>query len=536
MGFNIWLAGRLLDKSEYDTANDSQIVVRQNDGSEAVFSFASDIRFYGQAAQDIRSQIINATNPYISSLEVILRSDCCSNFEFVGSIDYSSVRWCERGKDRCYVEAAIKDESEISKKISCLKNTVISSRASIDGSITTQGEDTYRNALYFDFCAESRPKSFYVTFLLISIFVVQALSVPLFIAGLLIGNVRMVRNYIIEKASGCGKKLKAPFVHSYLNNICQLCGLGLQSTLFSPGGFLHNLVRADINFRNEASTVLEANDEYQNFNKPSLTATQFLDSLKEFNIGYRINGQFLQVERKDQLQSSVFADYTGVRESDIISLCFNYDDEKPFAGRFYRYPTDHSDKVSNQLTDEYSYLANYNIPFNPILRGVDQRTFQYHFFVYGSDFRVDSALKTIANLIPFSNTLFGLNQDNIIMQTETRSFPVLGIWDGSSATTSARCQRISTSQGFLYNHQLTARPAAYDTLYNKLLYIDDNRISGLRSIINFTLVASFNCQDLANLGNAQTVKFLRNGNVVTGEIQEIQVDLNRNELTIIGKC
>lgn len=546
MSYLIYLNGRQLQSDEYSGAQGATFTVRQADSSgEAAFSFSATIAFSGQAANELRAAIIEAANPFAASIGVEVHDDCCDTLIFKGRITHQSVSWCEVSPNgSCVVEASISEDTSQSAALACLKSTVISSTKSIDGRITSQGPDEFRGSLYFDYCTEARPASFQYTLVVIAATYLLTTGILLYLLSTVARPVRDALNRLQDRLLGCGKKIKAPFVHSYLANACKLCGLGLDAPLFNPSGFLHNLVRVDMPYKGDARTRLGADEQYFVFNRPSLTVAEFLDTFKPFNIEWLLDGNTLRIDRKDRIAGGLIADLT-TRESDIIRLCFSVEDKQLWAGRYYRWPNDQSDKVANQLAQEYSGLIDYNKPvFNPVLSGVQTIDLGYGFLIQNNTYLAESTYNELQN-VGVVTAAFNVPTDSIIAQTETRGYPALGIWDGGSLSdpkidaypfklmdTSVVPPPfvVTTPSGPITFPSPTLRP----NLYSELLAIDEPRNNPPR-LFPFELEFMYQCDDL-NAVRGKTVRFTKGGNVVTGYVEQVEINPNSRTMTITGKC
>lgn len=543
MSFIVVLDGRTLSDNEHDGAQGATITYRQSDGQDSAFSLSSEITFFGTAASQIKAAIIDSASPLSSRLSVVVKDDCCDDLLFEGLITFETVSWYEYeagSSVKCVVSASIKDGSQESAYLACLKNTVISSTTSVDGLRSSLGPDEYRQSLYLGFCTEARPKSFQLTMFYIAALVTNALISVTSFLGLFIRAYRQVLNNIQNAIMGCGKLVKAPFVHSYLSNICTLCGLGLDSPIFGQGGFLHNLTRTDIPFKVSAGTQSEANTDYWRFNRPSLTATEFLDSFKAFNIDWTLDGARLIVDRKDRISPNLLADLSN-RVGDIISINYSANNSaKLWAGRFYRWPDDQSDKVANQLVNEFSFLKNYNVPFNPDMRGVNTVTFEYAFWIYNDMNGVESAYNTFASVVPsFLYNLYGVPTHTLIAQTETRSYPILGLWTGQGAELNQIPLKTIDLNDPTFQVPYTIGGVTFPpnapspNLYSELLYIDDTRLNAAKYTA-FEAVFTYNCQDIANI-RAKSIILPKNGSTATGFIDEVVINPNDRTITVTGK-
>ena len=542
MSYLIYFNSRLLDPSEYDGSKSLSIILRrENEEGQAAFSFSSALDFSGQAYEEIKNQVLNVANPAQAFILVRIEDACCVSLAFNGRITLDAIeRVCEaKAGTTCRITATIQIDNPISAALNCLKSVAISSRENLDGTITSNGEDE-RPAAHYAYCMETRPK--FNQLLLMSLSVVANITVLLVLIPLfpVLRAVRPVVQFLTRIASGCGNVVKAPFIDGYIRNVCKLCGLNRNDTIFDPltNGPFRFLTRIDMPFKGGANTVFQASNEYRNFNRPSLTLDQLLDTFKPINILWRLEdtaqGPTLRIFAKGNNNPPILLDLRN-RQSDVISQCYTFEEKQLFAGRLYRYQQDQSDKVTNQLTPFFSDLKDYNRPvYNPILRGIETVEFLYSVPAYSDDYRVDSAINNFRRLFPsFAANYLGLPNQTMIMQTETKSSPMLANYDGFSPLESAVCQNFFDSSGRLYNGTLTMQNKPYPTLGSLFLEIDNpNSQSVVRQ--NFEVIFTYQCQDLINLGLYRSVLLLKDGQNASGEIEELSINPSAREITLKG--
>ena len=112
---------------------------------------------------------------------------------------------------------------------------------------------------------------------------------------------------INDNLVGCGRKHKAPFLHSYMNNLCEVCGLTLQSQIFSLGGVFHNLTRLDAaqyEGKRQDSNIEQA----YNDNKPNLNGLQFLETLRDLGFDWEVRNGMLKIDPQGDLPGDVWFD------------------------------------------------------------------------------------------------------------------------------------------------------------------------------------------------------------------------------------
>ena len=118
------------------------------------------------------------------------------------------------------------------------------------------------------------------------------------------------------------------------------------------------------------------------------------------------------------------------------------------------------------------------------------------------------------------------------------------IWAGISDQDSARILRYPSAQlqnTFDYNIDFWVKEnyqdgngIARDTLYQRFFYIDNPRVSGIKTR-NYTLQIVANCELLRTLSVDKTIQLPLMGVSVSATIDEIQFNSNTYQFIITGK-
>jgi hypothetical protein len=566
MGLDIQviLNGVLLNDDEFDGTADSKITIRQKDKEGLAFSYGNNLQLYGRARDIVFDNVINTASPFTSFITIVLRDKCCKDelganlIIFEGKIGFGDVKWCEKD---CFIDVSFEDNSKLARQITCIKNTPIILRESLDGSRTSAGEDEAKSAVYYKYCVEGKSsvlawmRLFFVTITLGSLFPIILIfsNIVLIINGIISfinlfgANIPLIntvlqdpiqlQNTIYNNVIGCNRKHKAPFVFAYIRNVCRLCGLNLQSTLFNPGGPYHNLTHLNIPFRRGAFTTPKADEIFITENFPSFTLTQFLAQFATLNIDFSIEGDNLVVERKDYFSSNIWIDFS-TRQSDIIELCYEFGDEGPKAGRIYEYQEDASDIGEEANRFWGGPVVDYNKPtFNPNLKGVDTVSIPFSPTRFIDD-NFGSVLYQFRN----SPSLKPLIDDNImLLMNGSASSPKLLMWDPSTNKEEAGVQKIILPSGRgAYNVDAWMRSdigqifPSQQNFYTRLLYIDDPRESIIKRQ-NYEIVFEYSCDDLRSFEFGSRIKLLQGGGVVVGTVENIEIDYQRKQIKITGK-
>lgn len=556
----------VLNDDEFDGTRDSRVTIRQRDKSGLAFSYGNNLQFYGRARDIIFSEIINSPNPNTTFIPVVLKDKCCKDDNgdfltiFEGKIGRGDVKWCE---GQCWIDASFEDNSELAQKLICINNTPIILRESLDGSVTSDGEDEGKSAVYYKYCIEGKSsviawlRLFFVTITVGSLFpVIIVISFIIVIINGIIAFLNLfganitpinqtlqdpiqLTNTIYNNVIGCNRKHKAPFVYSYITNVCKLCGLNLRSSLFEAGGAYHNLTHLNIPFRRGAFDTAKADEIFITENFPSFTLSQFLDQFKTLNIDYSVEGGDLVVERKDYFNNQIWIDFTS-RLGDIVKdgLCYEFNDESPKAGRIYEYQEDASDIGEEANRFWGGNVVDYNKPvYNPNLKGVDTVIIPFAPTRFIDD-NFGSVLYGFRN----SPGLATIIPDNVMLLANgTASTPKLLMWDPSTPKDGGGVQKIVLPSGrAAYNVDAWLRSdidqifAGQDNLYTRLLFIDDPRETALKRQ-NYELTFAYNCEDLRTFSFGARVRFMQSGNIVIGTVEELEIDYQKKQIRLKGK-
>jgi len=571
--------GILQNPDDIDGALSSSFTLRKKDqGGNSAFSYSPDLSLSGAAATYVRTKIINAAIPTLEQISVKIYSDCCADANgnelllFNGKIEGSEVSYCEYPCDE--ITVSLVDDSDDGKAIACLKSILIwDKKPKFDGSGTSLGENAYRTSRFTSYCIDLRPGFLQEIILIFGFLFIVILTPIIFIVATLVtvinviitvvnafgGNIDLIGgdinfyddalvfiNLLQELVVGCGFKHKTPFVHSYLRNMCDLCGLNLQSSLFNPGGYYHNTMQLDAPYvpGRKVTTKILRNWEK---NKPNTNGLQYLEAMKDWNIAWSISGGVLHVEREDYEFGTLWFDLRNIAKEDIGTLCFSYSTEKPPAYGEYLYSKDGVDNTGDEVVDGWTDIVfDWNIPVNPAQSGLKQTTLFYS----AGQFREDSNRDDVSALDkPIYNVAFPILADYegaLLMEKGVCGFPKWLVWDGVSPQDDARILRYPTASTtepgtFDYNVNWWIKSTyrdgnniQRDTAYQALFEIDDPRITGIKQL-NYTLSLYADCDILKGMSADRFIIIPVNGVYKNATIEEIEYNSNTYLITITGK-
>ena len=550
--------------------------IRFEDGSGvAAFSFTGELTFYGDAYEVIRSQIIANPAPHLVRIPIQIFPDNCPDQPFIGFIEGSNVDWCELNTDSnpCSAKAQVIDGSQLAEKMACIKNTIIWAKKEKFGSTElSAGEDAFRKSRYLTYCVEMRPRALQ-EFIMLQYLYLRTIFLPLiFSFALIISVINFIINAVntipflpniplidfdgnddtgvfsefrnlldlaADLVTGCGAKHKAPFVHSYIQNVCDVCGLSLQSSLLSPGGTYHNLMRLDAAQYASKPGATEAKIE-QNYtdNKPNLNGGQLLDGLRQdLNWDWWLEGTTLRIEPMGVVEGLTWVEQgAGIT---VKNICLKTTDETVKAYGVYEYLQDAADNASNEVRNDWGAVIDWNQPPNSIQRGALQRTLPYSAALFRKDNQGDSTLPIdkplYNNSIAFPNLAKWKNV--LVLSKAVSSQPKLLLWDGTSPQDDARVERWAAGSLWDYNARMWLRAShpSGQTLYQTSFNLTDNpRVSGVQ-LRTFTMEVCVDCDQIATAPKARNVKFYIQGVLKTGRITEIAINYKTMTAVITGK-
>jgi len=536
------------------TQSASFVFRRKTEGGESAFSFAPELSLTGAAYDYVRQQIINAPNPNLAKIDVEIYDTCCTGgtgsprLLFQGRIEGADVRWCT--VPTCQVDVTIIDNSQDAEAIRCLKNHFPFDTQNRDGSITTIGYNTFRYAPDINYCDDLKPSSMREAMLIFGIWL-SAIAIPLQIVFSILNvisglNINILQD-IAELVRGCNGKHLAPFVDSQLRNLCLLCNLNYQSSLFALGGYYHNTVRLDTPYIPNTKNPITAYET----NKPNLNGVQFLDQFKQLNIDWRVLNGSLIVERKDFFNGVEWFDISTIPESQILSICYDSTGDKPAAYAEYMYARDGVDGSGDEVLPKWSDRAiDWNPTNNPIQIGLFSKTLTFGAAQFRDDFYandVNPIDKVIYQAILPAEPVDIYHA--MFLTRGTTSFPkLLNLSSVEYDTSSSSNTLINRGYGLvdrlsapdsksIYNYKWHIKEQPYtdsfgntfNTAYQTLLEIDDPRATTTKTR-KVTLSITADC-NLLNTLDVDKYITTPEGQV---EIKEITYDTNNNSLTISG--
>ena len=563
----IYFDGIPQDLDNFNGTESASFVFRRKDElGDSAFSFAPELTVVGSTYDYIKQQIINAPNPNIAGIEVLVYDTCCLNADgsdrllFTGKIEGGSVRWCTF--PTCEAQVTLVDNSQDALAIKCLKehfpwSTRNTTGLNIPNPATiftdTLGYDEFRVASNMYYCNDPKPAAMQEALMIIGIFIF-IVGAPIFgllqLGNIIAGNGQNIFENLSNFIVGCGRRHLTPFLDSQFRNLCKLCNIGYQSSLFDVGGYYHNTVRLDASY--VPGLLAYPWEPFENYddNKPNLNGIQFLDALKEFNIEWRVVNGVLQIERKDYFSGVEWFNTEVLDENQLLSVCYESLGERPKSYAEYEYIKDGVDNSGDEVARRWvDRVINWNGTSNPQQSGLFSKKLTYS----AAQFRDDWSAPDVNPIDKsFYVTFYPFVQDAenrwaMFLTKGISSFPkLINIQSvvGQNLTPAyfnrgyAVPDLISMSNGkFLFNYRwhiksnpiVDANGQSYDTAYQKLFFIDDPRLTTVKTR-KVTISVTADC-DLLDTLDVDKYITTEQGQV---QITEITYDTNNNSLTIQG--
>jgi len=559
-GLLIYFDGIPQDLDNFNGSESASFVFRRKDeAGDSAFSFAPELTVVGDTYEYIKQQIINAPNPNIAGIEVLIYDTCCLNADgsdrllFTGKIEGGSVRWCTF--PTCEAQVTVVDNSVDAEAIRCLKEHFpwSTSNTTEPNPFYTLGYDEFRFAPWMYYCNDPKPAAIQEAIMILGIFVF-IVGTPIFallqLGNIIAGNGQNIFEDLTNLIVGCGRRHVTPYLDSQFKNLCKLCRIGYQSSLFDVGGYYHDTVRMDAAY--VPGIRAYPWEQFNNYddNKPNLNGIQFLDQLKQLNIEWRVVNGVLQIERKDYFAGVEWFNTDNLQPDQLLSICYESLPERPASYAEYEYSLDGVDNSGDEVRNKWvNRVIDWNTSNNPQQSGLFSKKLLYA----AAQFRDDWAAPDVNPIDkPFYTTFYPLAQDAentaaMFISKGVLTYPKLV---NLKLVAGAVISNVDLRRGVaipdvilmsngkkLYNYKwhikenpiVDSSGQSYDTAYQRLFYIDDPRLTSVKTR-KVTISISADCDLLTTLDIDKYVTTPQ-GQV---QITEITYDTNNNSLTIQG--
>ena len=537
---------------------------RKNEEGQFAISFTGELMFTGTDFDYVYSKLVTDPQAINNSIILLFVDDCCENKEYRFLIKPESLKWCDGS---CEITANAVEFTPDSQAYACLENTLI-----------WDNYNGFKSASHpkVKYCLEYRPSLMQDALLIIGLFTVfgattilaMFATILLPLIGLINAVVAFVNglgaslnsitiggfsdpiaifNYLKnlfettngQLIAGCGYEHPSPLVRSYLSNVCNKCGIGIESSIFNdPTNDYYNLIyfsapikSGRINNPYFVKPIVPFIDD----NQPIHNGKTFVEEIiQPFNGKYDINNGVLRIHRRDFFENQIpFFDATTYDPNKIIRQCYEWSKKRRPAYADIGYQKDAIDWCGSEATSRWSDIIEWNNPVNPIQKGAHTKLFPYS----AARFRDDKIERDV--LSDYSWMPYGIGQaiqDNsnaMIMNSGTSFTPKLLIWDGADIN-NATIARNYGDKGYgpnaSVNYPMWVDANLSGNLYDRYWFIDNPRNANF-SGYDYTIEVVWDCTLLNSVDINGTIKTSKG---LSKSIDSIEYDYSRSVLIFKG--
>lgn len=565
--FQLNCTGGWVDYSNFVNVSGLKIIKSLDEQNDPQKNTTGEIECWGDAYTFINTNLIDSVNLYSNAICVkVTDTDCGLVHNF--KLETKQLKWCDG--ESCKINMTL---IEYNPLLDCIKNTVISDNTNGEFQAFPVSGNPHPRFRYCDVIKPTFFFGFIVTFVnSIDFFILSLNLVLLSFFGPLLATINAFFGtsydppqipYTATSLLGCNRLFPAPFVRTYIDNACTLCGVTVDDTtdpiFHTVDGVYYD--SALLTAYTTKGVKQSSTQDYIVNNRPSWTLFDTMSKLK-----MPMNGRFflknnieLHFNRKDLISAQLWgptpiidvsttgADYVNL----LGNVCYSWNGEGKPSRINMKYSTDASDNIGNELLCRFNgeYITpggnpNYNTPVEKITPDFGAMSF----VVDGKDTLWD------ANLIySVGNVLAGTNLEGVLKtQGDTLQLAKLIVWDGDSMTDSRPIKTlwsfftgiqafsddvgafppISASDLHNYNFPFSFDPDAYPIISGQNLW-DFHQIdipsAGKKTNISF----DFKLQGCCQYNALEIYMGVQLENDI-GEIESIEIDKGNNTVTIKG--
>lgn len=501
-------------------------------------SASGTLSIEGDAYQLLKKWLIDDISAPLNSVDIKIVHEGCG--EYLGyTIKSTDLTWCENSI--CSFDVTLKQKDEA---LNCIRSTMIADNYAHR---FEDGNGISIKHPRFSYCNEIRPNGmlvvqwfnmavmtmFLITFMMPFIIVYNTVIVPTvnsiiwvlhkiedalnaipgvnvsfnipnYLDPISAGDIKDAIAQMFLEAAGCGRLHPAPLIRTYIDNVCEKCGVKVdadsapifyaqQMQVQSSDGkagwrenphymacyFNAPVKRGIRRYRNLGIGALigysdlNMDDYYIQDNRPLHTLDTFLDELKGlYNAEWRIktitkNGRtepYLFFQRKDYYTGAQsgyiydFSENSADRTKLLKGICYEWNERKTPAYVEGIYEADALDSCANEAKNQMNGFVSFgNVDANPTFEGKMDKKVAFG----ATKFRLDGAstdyifdaLQVIINSQLLTGFMLGFAKDIIyppvhdyadyalLLKDETCTLPKVLIWEPGSGVDNAMCQR-----------------------------------------------------------------------------------------------
>lgn len=419
-------------------------------------SVTAEIEAFADAYLELKANLIDSASRYSNFYVIqITDTDCGDVFTYF-KVEDKSLRWCDNGECRLQMTLL-----EYHPELDCMYQTLIADNTS--GEFQSYPASGYIHPR-FRYCDVVKPTFFYYYIIYFSSIVsaaITAINIALFavfsiitwVVNLLGGNwtVPSIGYGFAEDILGCNRGHPAPLLRTYIDNVCNKCGLSVTNTSM-PIIYAETIAGYDNPYYysclmtgyTKKGVDMDGGKDYIPNNQPSWTLNQLLSKIKLlFNARWLIYSGVIYFERKDLIGELVYGstptiDLSGADAEYLLDdVCYEFNGRGKPKNIIFKYGVDATDKIGNELLSRFngwyedtSGNKNYNetIEINAIDFGAAG------FVMDGQDSAYDAAFG-----LALSGIITGTSYESCLkIMSDTFSLPKLIIWNKDTSISDAR--------------------------------------------------------------------------------------------------
>lgn len=303
-------------------------------------------------------------NIYSNSVCVKIIDNTCNNDEYYFKLDNKNLKWCDT--DGCSMEF---DMVGYEPALDCVKTTPIADN-------TYGWFDTYGpfNHPRYRYCDSFKPTGLFAFILGIAAILnllIAFVNAFIYILQPVFPSLQPF-NSLTNILGGCELAWPAPYIRTYVDNVCNICGLTADITTMPVFYDLWNPLQPVVQNPYYYATLLTAytkkgvsangNKTYIYNNAPSWTLRTFLSKIKLlWNARYFIHNNKVYFHRKDKIGELIWGaspviDFSTGTDADFLTegVCFEWNGDGKVKRLYFQYKNDMSDSIGNELRNRFN--------------------------------------------------------------------------------------------------------------------------------------------------------------------------------------
>lgn len=530
-------------------------------------SQTGDVELYGSAYTFIYTNLISSPDMYSNAVYVRLTDSDCNNDVYLFKIDNKNLRWCDNNE--CRVQFSME---EYNPKLDCVRTKLISDNT--NGEFQEYPVSGFPHPR-FRYCDVLKPTSFFgvmVTFFNSIDLLIWSLNIMIGILNLLPGVSITPITFTYAKFTGCDRGYPAPYIRTYIDNVCSLCGVDVDDNTdkvfhklidqFSVGGYYNEYYRACLLTAYTTKGVdMTGNKDYIDSNSPNWTLYELMSKVKTiWNARWYIHNNKLYFNRKDLIGTDIYGttpaiDLSGADADNLLGdVCYVWNGQGKNIRITMGYGIDPSDNIGNELRRRFNGEY-FNLTANPNYT----ETLEVNAFDFGAPSFILDGADTLwdANVVnAVGAVLSGFNFDGCLKtQGDTLGLAKILIYNDGTDIEDARVSKnnyilysgclefmfddgaffpVTASDLHNHNYPMSFSPCAdaISPTGNLWKYWEiEQPANGKKTNIAFDFKLQY-CCGYNSLDLYQ--KVLMKDGVTVGEIQSIDFDHYTMEITIKG--